>query len=433
MTLELQTDRSLVRAAGRSIRYLHVSFAAPDAPTRPERQPLSVAFVLDRSGSMHGDKIRLAREAIDVAIRMLTPLDTFSVVAYDDRVDIVTAATPATAPARSESSARLSFVDPRGSTDLCQGGLAGGGQVAEMAWGERLGRCFVRSDGLTGLLQGKDTLLASRAAELRAAHVSTSTFGVGADFDERLLAAMARAGGGSHFFIQHPQQIQDLLTRALGETLEVVARGAAVTLDLPANVDAEVMHDLRTERLGQSLRIELDDLVSAQDVSFIVRLGFPAADVGYRTSVSASVSSRDGHLDASSRIAWTFADHAANDAQPRNVRVDRLVAAMYAARARRDAVELNRAGNFTAAQRVIGRTKQRIQAYAGGDSELNGIAGSLAKEQAAHETRLGAIQLKESHQASVSALRMRTAQGFSPRRTPPQSQKSKSEVENDEA
>ena len=103
MTLELQTDRSLVRAAGRSIRYLHVSFAAPDAPTRPERQPLSVAFVLDRSGSMHGDKIRLAREAIDVAIRMLTPLDTFSVVAYDDRVDIVTAATPATAPARSES------------------------------------------------------------------------------------------------------------------------------------------------------------------------------------------------------------------------------------------------------------------------------------------------------------------------------------------
>ena len=68
MSLSLNTDRLLVRAAGGSARHLHVSFRAPSAPARADRRPLTVAFVLDRSGSMSGQKLALAKRAIDAAL-----------------------------------------------------------------------------------------------------------------------------------------------------------------------------------------------------------------------------------------------------------------------------------------------------------------------------------------------------------------------------
>ena len=64
MTLTVQTDRPLIRAAGNSVRYVLVSFTAPDSSRTDRRSSINVSFVIDRSGSMGGSKIRLAREAV---------------------------------------------------------------------------------------------------------------------------------------------------------------------------------------------------------------------------------------------------------------------------------------------------------------------------------------------------------------------------------
>ena len=58
---------------------------------------------------------------------------------------------------------------------------------------------------------------------LRSEGVATSTFGVGADFDEELLSRIATEGGGHFYFIEQAQQIPDFFASELGETLEVVA------------------------------------------------------------------------------------------------------------------------------------------------------------------------------------------------------------------
>ena len=171
MKLDLRTDRSLIRAAARSIRYLHVSFTAPTAPSRGDRRPLTVAFVLDRSGSMTGDKIRIARQAIDTAIRLLKPEDRFSLVVYDDRVDVLVAATHATADARRRASELLASIEARGSTDLCTGWLLACEQVAERVSSEHIGRCLLLSDGLANVGVTDPNVLAERAARLRDTYV----------------------------------------------------------------------------------------------------------------------------------------------------------------------------------------------------------------------------------------------------------------------
>ena len=99
-TLTLQTDRTLIRSSARSTRYVLATIHAPVAPKAVERAPLDLAFVIDRSGSMQGEKIHLAREAVLEGIGMLRDTDRFTVVSFDDMVDVVVPLTAATREAR---------------------------------------------------------------------------------------------------------------------------------------------------------------------------------------------------------------------------------------------------------------------------------------------------------------------------------------------
>jgi len=124
MALDIRIDRSLVGAAGGSVRYLLASVTAPQAAPKNTREPLHVALVLDRSGSMGGSKIRLAREAVRQALQNLRPEDRFSLVVYDEEITTVVESTPGSAEARRNAVKKLGHIDARGSTDLHGGWLA---------------------------------------------------------------------------------------------------------------------------------------------------------------------------------------------------------------------------------------------------------------------------------------------------------------------
>ena len=119
MPFSVRADRGLIRAGARSRRFVGVEIEAPEAPPRPGRLPVNLAFVLDRSGSMAGGKIEKAREAVIHGIRALRPEDRFAVVAYDDEVEIVVPSTAATAEARAAAEQKVARIGDRGSTDLC--------------------------------------------------------------------------------------------------------------------------------------------------------------------------------------------------------------------------------------------------------------------------------------------------------------------------
>ena len=238
-----RTDGGLIRSTHRSERFVLVELEAPPAPTDHPREPVNIAFVLDRSGSMAGRKIELARRAVEVAIERLLPEDRFAVVAYDDRIDVVVESTPASREAKDGALRRLRDIDARGSTDLGGGWLRGAEQVAlhQVAGGGGVQRVLLLTDGLANQGITDATELAAHARSLRTRGVSTSTFGVGEDFDEALLQGMADAGGGHFYFIERPEQITDLIASEVGELLEIVARDAAIELTAPEGLTVRSM------------------------------------------------------------------------------------------------------------------------------------------------------------------------------------------------
>jgi Ca-activated chloride channel homolog len=411
MDINLRTDRSLIRANGGSDRYLLARFTAPPSEQRRSRPPVNVAFVIDRSGSMAGQKIELAKQAVQTAVSLLRPTDRFAIVAYDDQIEIVAPSTGATAEAKRNAARALGHIDARGSTNLGDGWLRGCEQVAAIQDERYVSRVLLLTDGLAnqGIVDPEE--LRRHAGALRARGVMTTTIGLGEDFNEELLRAMSLAGGGNFYFVERASQILDTMTSELQETLDVVARRLALTVSGPEVVLVEPLTEAVVERENQTWRLILGDAVAEQEFELVVRVNFPAGEVDREIAVQVGLDDRDGVMRAANTMTWRYADHHRNDIQERDRTVDRIVAQLYAARARQEAVSLNRQGQFPAAVSALRRVTDRIRGYAGDDRELRQIIDGLQDEGQTFALRLDESSLKHASYASSNMSRMRTADG----------------------
>ncbi|MBA3343423.1 MAG: hypothetical protein H0T48_16530 [Gemmatimonadaceae bacterium] len=121
--------------------------------------------------------------------------------------------------------------------------------------------------------------------------------------------------------------------------------------------------------------------MSGQQVEVVVRMKFPQGESHAHVATEARLVGGAGDVIHAASVEWTYASHEENDRQPREREVDRRVAELYAARARAEATEANRRGDFDAARRVIERTATRIRQYAGNDEHLNACWRALSRER----------------------------------------------------
>jgi Ca-activated chloride channel family protein len=413
--LSVRADRRLIRPNHRSQRFVLTEVTAPPATMARERVPVNLAFVIDRSGSMSGPKIELAKRAAEEALARLDDRDRFSIVAYDDQIEVVVDSTFASAEARRNAVSRLASVDARGSTNLSGGWLCGCEQVARHLSESTVDRVLLLTDGLANKGITSPDELAHHAAELRARGVTTTTFGVGNDFDESLLQAMADAGGGHFYYIADAAQIRDHIASEVGETLEVVARDATLEILGGEGVAVEAISPHPIQARGTRFIVSLGDLVADQVLDVVLRVTFPYGDLGRETGLIVSISARDGAFESAgvrdARLAWTWADDAANDAQSRDTDVDRAVARQFAARARQEAVLRNKAGDFDRAQWALDATAKRIRRYAHRDPVMVELYQELEDEARRFSAPMAPSLLKEAHFASANMARSRMASG----------------------
>jgi Ca-activated chloride channel family protein len=321
------------------------------------------------------------------------------------------------AEARQEALRRLALVEARGSTDLSSGWLTGCEQIARFLEAGSLGRCLLVTDGLAnrGIIDHDELVQHARA--LRERGVVTSTFGVGTDFDERLLQRMADAGAGHFYFIERAVQIPDLLASEIGEALEVVARGVTVEAEAPAGGRIELLNPWPTEANPRGVVVSLGEVVSSQEISLIFEVTLPAwAD---SVAIPAGFRVHDEHgavAGASALQDWTFASQNAVESQPRNGAIEESVARIYAARARDRALEANRARDFDRAKQIVEETAQRLLSYAEGNPAVRAIAEGLRAELAEFSAAMEAVSSKAMHMRSYSEMRSRDFRGTAVKR-----------------
>jgi Ca-activated chloride channel family protein len=349
----------LIPASGGEAMLLVRIIAAPADETEVGRAaPLDVAFVLDHSGSMQGGKLELAKEGVDLAVAQLRDADRTALVVYDDEVDIVqplAAATP-----RSKASLRLALhgVDPGGSTYLSGGWVAGCQQLAEAtpvtntdATATRIRRVILLTDGLANVGILDPGVLARHAGELRRRGIATTTVGVGQDFDEGLLSAMAEAGGGNFQYVASPEGLRAFFAHELQELFSVAATGMVVTLVLPPAVTAELVSAFPVETREGALEVAIGDLPASDEIDLVFTVRVSRGKAGELLPVGVTACWTDSRADARREINATLEslrraeEREVTAATPDDLVVGRA-ARQRAAAERRAGLELDRAGRF---------------------------------------------------------------------------------------
>ncbi len=148
MTLHITTDRPLVRAGVHSTRYVRIRFTAPEAPRHGERLPLDVALVIDKSGSMGGGKLELAKMAARRAVELLGPRDHVALVAYDTDVELLAAGALLDPSHQRRLLSAIDHLHPGSSTNLSGGWLMGCEEVGRAGREGTIARTLLLSDGL---------------------------------------------------------------------------------------------------------------------------------------------------------------------------------------------------------------------------------------------------------------------------------------------
>lgn len=249
-------------------------------PRHRQRTPLAISLVLDRSGSMDGDRLQAAKAASISAVERLHPDDVVSVIAFDDQVNVV--APPAPRARQFQLVQQVSDLDSGGSTNL-SGGWLRGRQHMEQALG-MLGslegssrRIVLLTDGHANAGITDPSTLVELARTARAMGITTTTIGVGEGYDDELLRSMADAGGGNSWYVERPDQAQDVLAEEMGNLLSVSAQGLSVTLTLEDSVAMSATHSSwPATAVDHAFTFDLGDLYASEPKPVLVELFVPA-------------------------------------------------------------------------------------------------------------------------------------------------------------
>jgi len=363
-------ERPVVSVDGDEIALMLQINARQRPAVRPGRAPIDVAFVLDRSGSMGGEKIRLVKDAVDVAIGHLDDKDRVSLVTFDSVVEVVRPLARATAGTKAELRSALDDVDARGTTYLSGGWLSGCQQLAELHPGfesARIQRALLLTDGLANMGITDPGHLTAHATEIRARGIATTTMGVGVDFDEMLLSAMAEAGGGNFRFIGHPSELPGFFSDELGELTNVVGLRPKLELTLPHGVRARLVNAFPVKRVAKTLTVDLRDLANGDEIDLIFTIrtapGTTARIPALRATLTWTDPDAGRNIDLNCPIVpigRVSADEAAIASTDDVVR--ERAGLELAARAHREAIRLDREGRFEESRHQFRSVRQALLA-----------------------------------------------------------------------
>ncbi|MFN2428176.1 MAG: VWA domain-containing protein, partial [Candidatus Binatia bacterium] len=271
-TLLLAPRRAAVLADFDNTLDVLVRIQAPDMPAdaTTRRSPIHVALVLDRSGSMSGGPLREARRCAEFVLGGLSPVDRASLTVYDHDVHTLVPLTSATDKARLTDA--ISRIHSGGTTDLHAGWFAGAETLAPHTSADIVSRVILLSDGCANHGLTDAAAIQAQCAELAAAGVSTSTYGLGRDFNEELMIGMARAGGGNSYYGATAEDLMDPFREELALLNALCARGLVLEFETPEGVRAELLNGYASNRDGGW---RLPDLAFSGEAWALIRLTLP--------------------------------------------------------------------------------------------------------------------------------------------------------------
>jgi Ca-activated chloride channel homolog len=411
MELELRIDhdapnrgetlvlRALLRISGR-------------LPEGAEPVPLNLALVLDRSGSMAGEKLEYLRQAATHLIRRLRPGHRVSVVAYDGEVLTLVEGAHGL-EGHQGAAAAVQGLTTGGVTNL-SGGWLRGRELADRHRSQgSLNRILLMTDGLANQGITEPEALFGLCRSAAGQGISTTTIGFGADFNEDLLRVMAEAGGGSSYYVEDPDQAPGIFGEEVEGLLGVAAQNVAIHVRPGADARFTTLHHAYPmTRTGEGARLDVGDLYAKEPRLALLEFEIPGAEVDRELEIG-TLEVRGDVLTAGGGVERREVLLPVRLVLGEGPRVDaeirRTQLLLESARAREEALEREERGDAQGARAVLNDVAAALWVRLPGDAEARVEADDLLSlASRIHERgRFDAADIKYLKQQALDQRRSR--------------------------
>jgi Ca-activated chloride channel family protein len=275
MSVSLVQEKVLKGSDGRASVALTLAADEVLGPDQPPPQHADLVVVLDRSGSMGGQKIHDARQAVLRLIERLTDNDRLAVVAYSNGVSTVWPLTSMTAAHRNQAAAAVEQVFTGGGTNLGGGLSQGISALMQAPARARQRKLILISDGLANQGITDPMALGKMAAGAAEQNFTVSTVGVGLDFNEIVMTTIADHGAGRYYFLEDPRTFAQVFDKELQATRTVAASGLEIRIPQADRVRLVNAGGYPITTQGNVVIVRPGDLLSGQQRTLYLTFQVP--------------------------------------------------------------------------------------------------------------------------------------------------------------
>jgi len=283
--LRIDLDRSVLPSDTPGRAVVKICLDGLRLPRAEARPPVNLALVIDRSGSMEGDKLARAREAALEALRRLAPDDVLSVVTYDTAVQTLVPAQCVGDGYR--IAAAIRGIRAGGSTALFGGVSQGASEVRKHVEDRRyVHRVILLSDGLANVGPQTPEELGSLGAALMKEGISVTTVGLGLGFNEDLMTRLAQRSDGNTYFVESSDDLPRIFAGELGDVLNVIARRVVIEVEFPEGVRPLNFIGREGVIRGRKAELTLNQLYGGQEKFALIEVEVPSSKAGVEIEIA---------------------------------------------------------------------------------------------------------------------------------------------------
>lgn len=252
--------------------YVLMTVVGAKANEKKDRLPLNLSLVIDKSGSMRSErKLEFVKEASKKLIDQLDRKDLISIVTYSDWVQ--TMKPSGKVLNKQQLKLKVDGVSSGGSTNLSGGMMEGYKQVKSTYKSQKVNRVLLLSDGLAN--KGiTDEYELRRIAQTKFSedHISISSFGVGLNFNEKLMTKIAENGKGNYYFIGSSKEVVTIFKKELNGLASVVAQNSRLQLTYPNEYLAvSEVYGFNSQMDKNKVKFDYNDIISEEEKTVLIK------------------------------------------------------------------------------------------------------------------------------------------------------------------
>ncbi len=383
--------------------FLKIGLTGFRLATDRERTPANVSIVLDRSGSMEGEKIERAKEAAIMALDMLDERDIVSVVTYSDTVSVLVPATRVSNRRDIRRMIRSVYAD--GSTALFAGVCKGSDEVRKFFDRNKVNRVILLSDGLANVGPDSPAALGDLGASLGRAGISVTTIGLGLGYNEDLMVKLAQKSDGNHAFVENSRDLARVFEYEFNDVLSVVAQDVEIEIRCHNGIRPIRVIGREADIIGNQVIASINQLYSEQQKYVLLEVevmpqadgtNLRAADVSVK--YANMVSKATDTLSGIANVAFTKSKQKAEESVDRETMEAAVL--QVATEQSEKAVQLRDEGKIEEAKEVLEDNAEYLRANAAAlGSQLLEDYGAINEDDASK------MESEEEWQASRKQMR----------------------------